>query len=125
MQGSLDDDKASDVVVIDLTGKSTLADHMIIATGQSQRHVGAMADHLRDSIKSAGFGSAQVEGLTTCDWVLVDAGDIIVHLFRPEVRAFYQLEKMWESEPDRVSVGGMSPAVMATADAGSAGTALR
>ncbi|MGB0671838.1 MAG: ribosome silencing factor [Rhodospirillales bacterium] len=96
MQASLDDDKAQDIVVIDLTGKTALADHMVIATGQSQRQVGAMADHLRDKIKDAGFGSVQLEGQATCDWVLVDAGDVLVHLFRPEVRDFYQLERMWD-----------------------------
>jgi ribosome-associated protein len=92
---SLDDDKAEDVVVIDLTGKTTIADHMVIASGTSQRQVGAMAEHLRENIKHSGITRVAVEGASQCDWVLIDAGDVIVHLFRPEVRAFYQLERMW------------------------------
>jgi ribosome-associated protein len=93
--GRLDDDKAEDVVVIDLQGQSPLADTLIIASGRSQRHVSALADHVVRALKEAGFGKAQVEGLPQADWVLIDAGDVIVHLFRPEVRAFYQLEKIW------------------------------
>ena len=95
----LDDDKAQDVVSIDLKDKSSVADRMIVASGRSHRHVGAMADHLLRTLKDAGFGRARVEGLPHCDWVLIDAGDVIVHLFRPEVRAFYNLEKMWTSSP--------------------------
>ena len=95
----LDDDKAQDVVFIDLKEKSSVADAMIVASGRSQRHVGAMADHLLRSLKDAGLGKARVEGLPHCDWVLIDAGDLIVHLFRPEVRAFYNLEKIWSVEP--------------------------
>lgn len=95
MQSSLEDDKAFDVVVIDLTGKSTIADHMVIGTGSSTRHIGAMADHLREKFKAAGVSRLSVEGAAQCDWVLIDAGDIVVHLFRPEVRTFYALEKMW------------------------------
>jgi ribosome-associated protein len=91
----LDDDKAQDVVVIDLKNKSSIADCMIVASGRSQRHVGALADHLLRALKEAGAGKARVEGLPQCDWVLVDAGDVIVHLFRPEVRSFYNLEKIW------------------------------
>jgi len=91
---SLDDDKAEEVVTIDLQGRTAIADYMVIATGRSTRQVGAMADHLREKLEKAGVG-VRVEGLTQADWVLVDAGDVIVHLFRPEVRAFYQLEKMW------------------------------
>ena len=91
----LDDDQAQDVVVIDLNGKSSIADALVIASGRSQRHVGAMADHLLRSLKESGFGRAQVEGLPQADWVLIDAGDIIVHLFRPEVRGFYNIEKIW------------------------------
>jgi ribosome-associated protein len=101
---SLEDDKAEDLVIIDLAGKSSIADYMIIASGRSQRQVGAMAEHLREKLKAEGFGSVSVEGARRCDWVLIDAGDIIVHLFRPEVRAFYSLEKMWGfdlSEPKR------------------------
>ena len=91
----LDDDKAQDVVFIDLKGKSPVADGLIVASGRSQRHVGAMADHLLRALKDAGMGRARVEGLPHCDWVLIDAGDVIVHLFRPEVRAFYNIEKIW------------------------------
>ncbi len=95
IKDSLDDDKAEDTVVIDLDGKSTIADFMIIASGRAQRHVGAMADHLRDKLKAAGLGKVPVEGAERCDWVLIDAGDVVIHLFRPEVRTFYNLEKMW------------------------------
>jgi len=95
VQTSLSDDKAEDVVSIDLSGKTSFADYMVIANGRSSRQVGAMAEHLRDRIKDAGFGIAQVEGKANCDWVLVDAGDVIIHLFRPEVRDFYNLEKIW------------------------------
>ncbi len=91
----LDDDKAEDVLAIDLKGSSPLADTIVIASGRSQRHVAALADHLLRALKDAGLGRAQVEGLPHADWVLIDAGDVIVHLFRPEVRAFYQIEKIW------------------------------
>jgi ribosome-associated protein len=91
----LDEDKAEDVVAIDLQGKSPLADTIVIASGRSQRHVSALADHILRALKEGGFGKAQVEGLPQADWVLIDVGDVIVHLFRPEVRAFYQLEKIW------------------------------
>ncbi|MBT7769605.1 MAG: ribosome silencing factor [Rhodospirillales bacterium] len=96
VEATLDDDKAIDVVVINLTGKTEIADFMVVASGTSNRQVGAMADHLRDTIKQSGHDSVAVEGNAQCDWVLIDAGDIIVHLFRPEVREFYGLEKMWE-----------------------------
>jgi ribosome-associated protein len=92
---SLDEDKAQDVVSIDLAGKTAIADQMVIASGRSQRHVGALADHLVRRLKEAGYGRARIEGLPTCDWVLIDAGDVIVHIFRPEVRDFYRLEKLW------------------------------
>lgn len=95
----LDDDKAQDVVHIDLKGKSAVADALIVASGRSHRHVGAMADHLLRALKDAGYGRARVEGLPNCDWVLIDTGDIIIHLFRPEVRAFYNIEKIWSVEP--------------------------
>ncbi|MBV9510699.1 MAG: ribosome silencing factor [Caulobacteraceae bacterium] len=95
----LDDDQAQDVVLIDLKDKSSVADCMIVASGRSHRHVGAIADHLLRALKEAGAGKARVEGLPHCDWVLIDAGDVIVHLFRPEVRAFYNLEKIWSVEP--------------------------
>ncbi len=95
---SLEDDKALDVVTIDLKGKSPMADAMVICSGRSQRHVAAMADHLLRALKEAGFGRAQVEGLPYADWVLIDAGDIVVHVFRPEVREFYKIERMWSVE---------------------------
>ena len=91
----LDDDKAQDIVHIDLTDKSSVADSLIVASGRSHRHVGALADHVIRALKEAGFGKARVEGLPHCDWVLIDAGDVVVHLFRPEVRSFYNIEKIW------------------------------
>ncbi len=97
---SLEDDKAIDISVIDLAGKSSLADHMIVASGGSQRHVGAIADHLLEKLKDGGFGKRSAEGLGQSDWVLIDAADAIVHIFRPEVRAYYQLEKMWSADID-------------------------
>ncbi len=101
----LDDDKAEDIVTIDLNSKSDIADAMVIASGRSQRHVGAIADKIMRRLKEAGLGTAKVEGLPACDWVLIDAGDVIVHVFRPEVREFYNLERIW------------SEAAHATADA--------
>lgn len=95
MLNSLDDDKAEDVVTIDLRNKSAMADYLVIASGRSTRQVGAMADHLVRKVKTDGFGTALTEGIPQNDWVLIDAGDVIVHLFRPEVRAFYNIEKMW------------------------------
>ena len=92
---SLDDDKAEDVVHIDLRGKSEMGDYMVIATGRSTRQVTAMAEKLVDRVKLSHGVLSRVEGRETGDWVLIDAGDVIVHLFRPEVRDFYQLEKMW------------------------------
>ena len=100
---SLEDDKAEDIVSIDLRGKSSVTDIMIIASGRSARHVNALADHLMRGIKEAGRSDARVEGLQSCDWVLIDIGDIVVHLFRPEVRSFYNLEKMWSVEPDETA----------------------
>lgn len=94
----LDDDKAQDIVFIDLKGKSPVADGLIVASGRSQRHVGAMADHLLRALKDAGLGKCRVEGMPSADWVLIDAGDVIVHLFRPEVRSFYNIEKIWSVE---------------------------
>jgi ribosome-associated protein len=91
----LQDAKAEDIVCLDLHGKTPLADTMIIATGRSNVHVGAIADHVVKAFKDAGLHTPHVEGLPHCDWVLVDGGDIIVHVFRPEVRQFYNLEKMW------------------------------
>jgi len=92
---SLEDDQAQDVVAIPLEGKTAIADHMVIASGRSSRQVAAIAQKLAERIKHGGFGNARVEGLPAADWVLVDAGDVIVHVFRPEVRSFYNLERMW------------------------------
>lgn len=94
----LEDAKAEDIVCIDLKGKTTLADAMLVASGRSQRHVGAVVDRLVRDLKTLGFTHVSVEGMPQNDWVLVDAGDVIVHVFRPEVRSFYNLEKMWASE---------------------------
>ncbi len=95
---SLEESKAEDIVTIDLTGKSPLGDAMMVASGRSHRHVGAIADRLVSDLRDAGMPAPRVEGMPHCDWVLVDAGDVIVHLFRPEVRQFYNLEKMWLAE---------------------------
>jgi len=103
VQRSLEDDKAEDIVVIDLKGKSSFADYMVIATGRSNRQVVAIADHLADRLKQAGHGPVPVEGKQGGDWVLVDAGDVVVHVFRPEPRAFYALEKMWALENEVVA----------------------
>jgi ribosome-associated protein len=92
---SIDDMKAEDTVTIDLTGKSTIADHMVVTSGRSNRQVGAIADRVLEDLHKAGCRDVRIEGMPHCDWVLIDAGDVIVHVFRPEVRAFYQLEKMW------------------------------
>jgi ribosome-associated protein len=92
---SLDDMKAEDTVTIDLSVKTTIADSMVVSSGRSQRHVGSVADRVLKDLAKAGVPDAKVEGMPHCDWVLIDAGDVIVHVFRPEVRAFYNLEKMW------------------------------
>jgi len=94
----LDDDKAEDIVVIELSGKSSLGDYKIIATGRSNRQVAAMADHIIRKFKAVGLKGITPEGLRQRDWVVVDGGDVIVHLFRPEVREFYNLEKMWGAD---------------------------
>ncbi len=91
----LAEDKAEDVVTIDLGGKSEIADAMVIASGRSQRHVGAIADKILRRLKDAGAKGVKCEGQPACDWVLIDAGDVILHLFRPEVRSFYNLERIW------------------------------
>lgn len=96
---SLEDDKAEDIVTIDIKGRSSLADTLIVASGRSQRHVGALADHLVKKLKENGVREVRVEGLPHCDWVLVDAGDVITHLFRPEVRSFYDIERIWAPAP--------------------------
>jgi ribosome-associated protein len=93
---SLQDDKAEDVVQIDLRGKSTVADHMVVCSGRSTRQVTALAEKLADRLKPLMGRAPRTEGKGQGDWVLVDAGDVIVHIFRPEVREFYQLEKMWQ-----------------------------
>ena len=96
---SIEDMKAEDTVTIDLTGKSSIADHMVVTSGRSNRQVGAIADRVVQDLHKAGLKKVRVEGMPHCDWVLIDAGDVIVHVFRPEVRAFYQLEKMWARGP--------------------------
>lgn len=103
---SLDDDQAQDVVTIPLEGKSNIADHMVVASGRSSRQVASMAQKLAERIKKAGR-VARIEGLPSADWVLIDAEDVIVHLFRPEVRSFYNLERMW-SFGDAPEVAGLA-----------------
>ncbi|MGE3147245.1 MAG: ribosome silencing factor [Pseudorhodoplanes sp.] len=93
---SLEDMKAEDIVTIDLSRKSSIADRMVVASGRSSRHVGSIADNVVEALGEAGMKGLRVEGQPHCDWVLIDAGDVIVHVFRPEVRDFYNLEKMWE-----------------------------
>lgn len=97
----LDDAKAEDTISIDLQGKTSIGDFMVVASGRSNRQVGAIADRLVKGLTEAGIRGVRVEGMPQCDWVLVDAGDVIVHVFRPEVRAFYNLEKMWSTHPGR------------------------
>ena len=92
---SLDDDQAMEVVSLALEGKSSIADYMVIASGRSTRQVASMAQKLAERVKHGGYGHARIEGLPAADWVLIDAGDVVVHLFRPEVRTFYNLERMW------------------------------
>ncbi|MEZ5997253.1 MAG: ribosome silencing factor [Hyphomonas sp.] len=99
---ALEDDKAEDLLFIDLEGKSSLADFMIIASGRSGRHVASLADHLSQEVKKLTGRPASVEGMPNADWVLIDTGDVIVHLFRPEVREFYNLEKIWAPDATRV-----------------------
>lgn len=97
VEKSLEDGKAEDLTVIDLQGKSGIADYMVIATGRSQRQVVSLAERLMQALKDNGYGRVSAEGLPHGDWVLLDAGDVIIHIFRPEVRSFYNLEKMWGS----------------------------
>jgi ribosome-associated protein len=100
----LDDDKAEEIVTIDLEGRSSLTDALVIATGRSARHVAAIAEHLARKLKEAGYGTRPINGAAQGDWVLVDAGDVIVHIFRPEVRVYYDLEGMWSvREPARAA----------------------
>jgi len=101
----LDDDQAQEIVSIPLEGKSSIADHMVIASGRSTRQVASMAQKLAEEIKKAGFGHVRIEGLPAADWVLIDAGDVLIHLFRPEVRTFYNLERMWSFEGGEATQG--------------------
>ncbi|MBV8870122.1 MAG: ribosome silencing factor [Acetobacteraceae bacterium] len=97
---SLEDDKAEGVVAMDLAGKATFCDRMVIATGLADRQISAMAEHLVERLEEAGLKRVQVEGAGGSDWVLIDAGDIVVHLFKPEARTMYALEKMWGADLD-------------------------
>lgn len=94
----LDEMKAEDTVTIDLTGKTAIADTMVVASGRSNRHVGSIADNVSEALHKAGVKEIRTEGQPHCDWVVLDAGDVIVHVFRPEVREFYNLEKMWSGD---------------------------
>ena len=98
--GSLEDDKAEAVVTLDLAGRAAFADRMVIATGLADRQIAAMATHLEEKLREAGVRRIQVEGANGADWVLIDAGDIVIHLFKPDARALYALEKMWGAELD-------------------------
>ena len=100
IEKTLDDNKAEDVIIIDLKGKTSLANQMVVASGTSQRHVASLAEKIQENLKAAGFKST-IEGEEKEDWVLIDAFDVIVHIFKPEVRAFYSLEKMWSSVKTR------------------------
>ena len=102
----LDEDQAQELVTIPLEGKSSIADHMVIASGRSTRQVAAMATKLAERLKKAGHGTPRIEGLPAADWVLIDAGDVVVHLFRPEVRSFYNLERMWGFGDEPAAAGG-------------------
>src|SRR5436190_19394443 len=95
---SLEDAKAEDIVSIDIAGKSSLADHMVVTSGRSNRHVSAVADQVVKALRDKGFPKPRIEGLPHADWVLVDGGDVIIHIFRPEVREFYNIEKMWQAD---------------------------
>jgi ribosome-associated protein len=114
---SLDDDKALEPVVIDLAGKTTMADHMVVATGTSQRHLAAMAEKLIERLKAAGRSDIRAEGLGDSAWVLIDANEVIVHLFRAETRSFYDIERLWQmSPPAERGTGGLE--VTGSSDAG-------
>jgi ribosome-associated protein len=109
VEKSLDADKAEDIISIDLAGKSSIADYMVIATGRSARQLSAMAQHLDEKLAKSGVKKVSIEGLTQGEWVLLDGGDVIVHLFKPEVRSFYNLEKMWGAdlpEAERITAVG-------------------
>ena len=105
IMGQLDDDQAQEIVSIPLEGKSSVADHMVVASGRSTRQVAAIAQKLSEKGKQAGFGPVRIEGLPQADWVLIDCGDVVVHLFRPEVRSFYNLERMWSFEGGEAQQG--------------------
>jgi ribosome-associated protein len=100
----LDDMKAEETVTIDLRGKSAFSDYMIITTGRANRHVGAIAENVTKALKENGIKSLHVEGLPNCDWVLIDSGDVVVHVFRPEVREFYNLERLWAQNPAAAAI---------------------
>ena len=102
---SLDDDKAEEVVTLDLAGRAAFCDRMVVASGLADRQIAAMAEHLVEKLRGAGLKRVQVEGAGGSDWVLIDAGDIVVHLFKPEARAMYALEKMWSADLDEVAGG--------------------
>jgi len=102
---SLEDDKAEEIVAIDLAGRASFADRMVVATGLADRQISAMATHLSEKLAEAGFKKTRTEGATGTDWVLIDAGDIIVHLFKPEARILYALEKMWGADLDEPADG--------------------
>jgi len=103
--GSLEDDKAENVVALDLVGRATFCDRMVVATGLADRQITAMAEHLLEKLREAGLKRVQIEGAGGSDWVLIDAGDIVVHLFKPEARAMYALEKMWGADLDEAVSG--------------------
>jgi ribosome-associated protein len=105
VMSQLDDDQAQEIVSIPLEGKSSVADFMVIASGRSTRQVAAMAQKLAEKVKQSGYGPVRIEGLPSADWVLIDAGDVVVHLFRPEVRSFYNLERMWSFEGNEAAAG--------------------
>lgn len=116
----MDDAKAEDITSLDLAGKTSIADAMIIASGRSDRHVGAIAERIVSALKEQGYPTPRVEGMPVCDWVLIDAGDAIIHLFRPEVRGFYNLEKLWgigrpqEAAPEEKPAKPARPRVVRT-----------
>ena len=101
IKSSLDQDGAEDILAIPLEGRSALADYMVIASGRSTRHVAALSENLVERLKHEAGKSSRIEGKEAADWVLIDTGDVIVHVFRPEVREFYQLEKMWQTAPEK------------------------
>ena len=100
----LDDMKAEETVTIDLRGKSAFSDYMIVTSGRANRHVGAIAENVTKALKENGIRNIHVEGLPNCDWVLIDSGDVVVHVFRPEVREFYNLERLWAQNPAAAAI---------------------